>query len=277
MNLPGDTDFGALHARLQIDTPLGAFLGAQRIELLEAVGQHGSIARAAKAVALSYKAAWDAVDDMNNLASEPLVIRSAGGPRGGSTTLTAYGLRLIAFYRALEQEHQSALRRLQQALAQTDAADVMGFSQLLKRFSMQSSARNQFVGTVKAIHTDPVEAQVELTLAPGLDLVAVVTTESLERMKLRIGTEAHAMVKSSSVMLTTAAAERFSARNRLAGTVVRLLRGPVNSEVTLQLAGQHLHIASVITDESVSRLGLRIGSEVTAFFKASSVVLATPI
>jgi molybdate transport system regulatory protein len=275
MNLPVERDPGAtLRAHLQIDTPLGHLLGLQRIRLLEAIGRHGSIARAAKAVSLSYKAAWEAVDDMNNLSREALVIRSTGGLRGGGTILTAYGERLIAFYRALEREHQSSLQRLEQALVDAEVSDVASFQQLLRRFSMQTSARNQFVGRVLSIHADPVEAKVELELAPDLTMVAVVTTESIERMKLRAGGEAYALVKSSSVMLTTASAHQLSARNWFLGTVLRIQRGPVNSEVILQLGGQRLQLAAVITDDSVGRLALRVGSEVAAFFKASSVTLA---
>lgn len=62
--------------------------GAARIALLAAIGETGSITRAAKAVGLSYKGAWDAIDTMNNLAGEPLVLRATGGKGGGGTTLT---------------------------------------------------------------------------------------------------------------------------------------------------------------------------------------------
>jgi molybdate transport system regulatory protein len=50
--------------------------GAARIALLAAIRDAGSITGAAKAVGMSYKAAWDAVDTMNNLAGEPLVTRA---------------------------------------------------------------------------------------------------------------------------------------------------------------------------------------------------------
>ncbi len=56
--------------------------GANRVELLRAVGEQGSITHAAKAVGMSYKGAWDAIDAMNTLAGEPLVERATGG-RGG--------------------------------------------------------------------------------------------------------------------------------------------------------------------------------------------------
>lgn len=274
MNHPSETDLGKLHPHLQIDTPLGHFLGRQRIGLLEAIHRHGSIARAARAVSLSYKAAWEAVDEMNQFSELPLVSRVSGGARGGGTTLTAWALRLVAFYRALEQEQEAALERMRAALDQSEVDDVPGFRRLLRRMSMQSSARNQFVGTVQAITAGPVECEVRMQVTPGLDIAAVVTTESVERMGLMVGSEAYALVKSSSVMLLSGGAQQISARNRLVGRVVRILRGAVNSEVTLQLAGGPVQIASVITDDSLQRLALRKGSEVTAFFKASSVLLA---
>jgi len=56
---------------LSVNTEVGAFLGDTRIRLLEAIGRLGSISRAAKAVPMSYKAAWDALDAMNNLARPP--------------------------------------------------------------------------------------------------------------------------------------------------------------------------------------------------------------
>jgi molybdate transport system regulatory protein len=95
--------------KLLIETGMGRLLGDKRIRLLEAIDKHGSISQAAKAVPFSYKAAWETVDQMNNLAPEPIVLRSVGGRHGGGTALTAFGRRLVAFYRALEQEYQGAL------------------------------------------------------------------------------------------------------------------------------------------------------------------------
>ncbi|MBP8221486.1 MAG: winged helix-turn-helix domain-containing protein, partial [Aeromonadaceae bacterium] len=89
-----------LRTKLEVETEFGAFLGDTRIRLLEAIAIHGSISQAAKKVPLSYKAAWDAIDNMNNLAEQPLVLRSAGGRQGGGTQLTAYGKKVVALYRA---------------------------------------------------------------------------------------------------------------------------------------------------------------------------------
>ncbi|WP_154584450.1 winged helix-turn-helix domain-containing protein, partial [Bordetella pertussis] len=67
------------------DQPWG---GQHRIDLLAQIEATGSISAAARAAGMSYKGAWDAIDAMNNLAGEPLVLRSAGGRGGGGTRLT---------------------------------------------------------------------------------------------------------------------------------------------------------------------------------------------
>ena len=122
-----------LRGKLEVESVAGPFLGDTRICLLEAIEQHGSISQAAKAVPLSYKAAWDAVDAMNNLSEEPLVLRMAGGKHGGGTQLTEYGRKVVALYRALESEYQAALDRLAASMNDGQASDFQQFRQLLRR------------------------------------------------------------------------------------------------------------------------------------------------
>src|SRR3546814_17537854 len=84
----------------------------RRMSLLAAIGTEGSITAAAKKVGLSYKAAWDAVDAMNNLAGEALVVRTTGGQRGGGATLTRRATELIELYQAVSREHEHFVARL---------------------------------------------------------------------------------------------------------------------------------------------------------------------
>jgi molybdopterin-binding protein len=66
---------------------------------------------------------------------------------------------------------------------------------------------------------------------------------------------------------------KLSARNLLIGKVIKILRGAVNAEVTIQLPGGE-HIVSIITNASVESLGLQEGREAYAVIKASSVMIA---
>ncbi|MBP6901999.1 MAG: TOBE domain-containing protein [Burkholderiaceae bacterium] len=262
-----------LTGRLEVDTELGAFLGDTRVRLLEAIARCGSISQAAKQVPLSYKAAWDAVDAMNNLAEQPLVERSTGGRAGGGTKLTPHGQRVIAMYRAVEAEYQAALDRLAQRFADLPVGDRPSFQRLLRRMSVRTSARNQFLGTVSGLREGPVDYEVRVRLDPALELVAVVTRESAEQLGLRLGSEVIALVKASSLLIVTDPALRISARNQLWGTVARIVDGPVNAEVTLDLGAGRTAVA-VLTREAVAALGLEPGRRASAAFKVSSVILA---
>ncbi|MCG5074786.1 TOBE domain-containing protein [Paraburkholderia tagetis] len=275
--------------------------GAARIALLAAIRETGSITGAAKAVGMSYKGAWDAIDAMNNLAGEPLVVRATGGKGGGGTTLTPRAQRLIATFGAIEREHRHFLERAAAAVralggeadteanaeanaeadaeADADTASSLGRDlAVLGRFALRTSARNQLYGTVQALVRGAVNDEVSIALPGGQQLVAVVTRESAEALGLAVSAAVVALVKASSVVLveggalSTDHAARLSARNRLSGVVNGVRRGEVNAEVTLELPGGTV-IAAVVTDASVDALGLDIGASATAVFKASSVLL----
>jgi molybdate transport system regulatory protein len=249
-------------------------LSDTRIRLLEEIERHGSISRAAKAVPLSYKAAWDAVDAMNNLAAEALVLRTTGGRQGGGTQLTDYGRRVVAMYRALEAEYQAALDRVAARLEQGGATDVRAFRQLMQGMHMKTSARNQFFGPITALRDGGVDFEVQIRLDADTEIAAVITRASAENLGLAIGKEVFALVKSSSVMLALERGMRLSARNQLWGEVAAVHEGPVNSEVSLVLpSGRNL--TAVVTRDSCRALGIRPGVAACAFFKASSVILAT--
>lgn len=88
--------------RLRIDFDGEHYIGHGRIELLELIGRHGSIAKAAQAMGMSYKRAWYLIDGFNAMFREPLIERQHGGKGGGSATLTEFGARVVSEYRAME-------------------------------------------------------------------------------------------------------------------------------------------------------------------------------
>lgn len=65
---------------------------------------------------------------------------------------------------------------------------------------------------------------------------------------------------------------QLSARNQLKGKVTDIQKGPISSEVTIDVNGQS--IVSSITTNSVEGLNLKIGDEATAVIKASSIMIA---
>jgi molybdate transport system regulatory protein len=255
--------------RVWVDKAGEAFLGSGRVRLLAVIGETGSISAAARALGMSYKGAWQAVEAMNNLADQPLVERMTGGKNGGGTRLTDEGRRTVEMFRQVEDEYQRFLSRLSDGLA-----DFEQFNQLMRRFAMRSSARNQYLGKIIKVTKGAVNGEVELDIGDGLRIVSVITNESIEDLKLKKGREAYALIKASvPILVTDESGMRSSARNRLCGVVATCIEGAVNGEVGITLPGNKT-LTAIITNDSIHSLGLKEGVSVGALIKASSVILA---
>lgn len=264
----GTKGITGLTGRLVLEMDGASFLGERRVALLEAIAEHGSISAAAREVGMSYKGAWDAVDALNNQSDQPLVIRSVGGKEGGGTRLTEHGHRIVQLFRAGESQYQRVLDSLLSGVDQFDA-----LQQVLQRFSMRTSARNQFLGKITRLVEGPVNTAVHLRLDRRNMLTAVVTTESAVNLGLQAGLEVSALIKAPSVLITTDLQGRFSAENRLCGVISRIHRGEVDAEICLTL-DQEKTVVATVTHDTVKRLSLQEGMPACALFAASSVLLA---
>ena len=269
-----------LMGELKLCTEIAPALNDNRIRLLEAIGECGSLSQAAKHIQISYRSAWDALDEMNNLSEIPLVHRSVGGKNGGGTQLTSYGKQTVSLYRALQAEYAQALQNLQKDwLSQPKPEDepqpdIAGFRRLLRRFSMRSSARNQFYGIVTGMKKGSVDFEVTLTVSPTLQIIAIVTKESAESLEITLDQELCALIKSPSITLMTDKAMKLSARNQLWGKIQTIHSGPVNSEVVICIDDAK-SVCAVITTESAEEMKLEAGQDICAAFKASAVLLCS--
>jgi molybdate transport system regulatory protein len=244
------------------------FLGEEGIGLLEKIDECGSITNAAKAAGISYKTAWDNVNMMNNLADRPLVDRMIGGKGGGGTRLTPDGKELIGRFRIIQEEHRKFLANLSERVG--EAANLYKF---LRRIAMKVSARNVFSGTISGMKKGAVNSEVTLTLKGGTPVVATVTNGSVDNLGLTVGKEAFAIIKASSIMIGSDLHDaKISARNILCGTIVKLIEGPVSTEVDVEIGAGNT-VSAVITHESSNKLALREGGHACALFKASSVII----
>lgn len=257
----------SIDGRLWLRKSEHSFLGKGRIELLEQIERTGSISKAAKAMKMAYKAAWDSLDAMNNLAEEPLVDKSTGGKGGGGTKLTSYAKQLIETYKVIHEEHERFLNNLSLRINGEG-----GHLRMIESMNMRVSARNQLLGRVVMIHKGGVNSEVVLKLLGGDSITAIVTNESIGLLDLRIDTDVYAIFKSGAVMLSPDLSLQLSSRNRLVGKVSRISCGGVNSEVILELKGTNT-LCATITNESLEELEIQKGMEVAAFCKASSVIL----
>lgn len=248
-----------------------AYLGGKRIDLLEQIAQTGSISQAAKAAGMSYKAAWDAVDAMNNLSNQPLVTRAIGGSGGGGTHLTEFGRKLVHTLRRMQAEYERFLSQIAVGLSDIDNLDDA--NNLLRAIAMKTSARNQLRGTITQVTKGAVNGDVVMELGSGQAIFANITNDSIEDLQLKPGQPAIAIVKASFVLLSPDPDVRISARNRLTGTITQLTPGAVNSEVKLSLPSGKI-ITAIVTKDSVDEFGFTVGQPCTALIKASHVIIA---
>lgn len=139
---------------------------------------------------------------------------------------------------------------------------------------MTISAENMLIGTVASVIQGAVNTEVILVLNNGNSITAVITNESRCLLNITVGAEARAMIQASLVILAKRPHNlKLSTRNSLDGIVKAMNLGDINTEVVVELK-DGTTVNSIISSASVHSMELRAGDEVTALFKASSVILA---
>lgn len=99
--------------RLWFEEDETVIAGSGRIKLLEAIDEHGSISKAASAINLSYKKAWNLIDSMNTTAGTPLITTSTGGSGGGGTALTDKAKQIIQQYKVAREKLEATATELE--------------------------------------------------------------------------------------------------------------------------------------------------------------------
>lgn len=92
-----------IKSRIWIEVDNEILLGEGRISLLKAIGESGSLSKAAQSLGMSYKKAWSLIDAVNTRAKQQVVTTSVGGKKGGGTTLTDYGVSLVKTYEKINE------------------------------------------------------------------------------------------------------------------------------------------------------------------------------
>ena len=204
----------------------------KRIDILRRIAQVGSISEAARGAGVSYKAAWQAVETLSNLAGAPLLEKAVGGSGGGGAVLTAAGQQVLDGARMLAQARAQALAELQRNTPSSASAGPG-----LAALGLRTSMRNLLPCTVHSRRSVAGAVRIRLDLGSGVALVARITRESEQLLGLTPGLAVVALCKATAVQIApTFAAE--DGVNVLAGVVSRAGRG---GEVSMHMAsGQQL-------------------------------------
>jgi molybdate transport system regulatory protein len=108
---------GSHRLSIRIDLASGARIGPGKVALLEAIAASGSISGAGRTLKMSYRRAWDLVEQLNRCLGQPVVETETGGAGGGGARLTAAGSRLVQQYRAMERAATKTAASYLEALA----------------------------------------------------------------------------------------------------------------------------------------------------------------
>lgn len=238
---------------------LGFEASDKRIDILRRISEAGSISEAARGAGVSYKAAWQALETLGNLAGTALVSKEVGGSGGGGAELTAAGRQVLQAADALAQ-----VRRL--VLSQLDA--YAGDSPARAALALRTSLRNQFPCVVSRVRTVQGMLRVELALDADTVLHARITRESGELLGLHPGQPVLGLFKATAVEMAPRL-RQATGRNILGGTVSRASRATQGGEASLRLPGG-IHIVGF------TRAGglLRTGMQAMAGVDEAAVVIA---
>lgn len=243
---------------LQLAGALVHAVADKRVEILRGVGALGSISQAARDAGVSYKAAWQALDTLSNLAGAPLVERAVGGAGGGGARLTPAGLQVLQAADEVARAREAVLDRL---------AQRSGLPATVAGLGLRTSMRNHLPSRISALKRSGGAFDVTMDLPGGGTLVSRITRESVQLLQLAKGQEVLALCKATAVDVRALA---DPARvNVLAGTVSRATRAGAAGEVALSLAG-----GAQIVGFAPAGQALRRGAAAYAHMDPSAVVIA---
>lgn len=195
----------------------------KRIDILRRLQDAGSISEAARRAGVSYKAAWQAIDILSNLAGTPLVEKMVGGSGGGGAQLTAAGKELLKASSDLDIAKAQLLRKT----SSVPAAEPFTKSML----GLQTTMRNQFPATVTGISKKGGSVRVTLATKGSSIFHARITSASAELFELHTGQKVMVLFKATAVQIMNSADD--ASVNIIPGVVIRKSRGGQSGELNL--------------------------------------------
>jgi molybdate transport system regulatory protein len=248
--------------KIRYEDALASNATDKRIDILRRLGELGSISEAARSAGVSYKAAWQAIETLTNLAGSVLVEKVVGGAGGGGARLTEMGERLLRASDLLTTARHQVISGLYRESKATDA--VHGFSAL----GLRTSMRNQLPCKIKSLSGKGSAIRIGLELPDGETIHSAITSESKQLLGLHVGQSVLALFKATAVVIGSELPPR-SGFNTLSGVVTRVSRSTGNGEVGLILKSGLQLVGFCPPEER-----LRAKSRALAQIEESGVVIA---
>lgn len=255
-----------LHALLTLSLGDKPFANPRRVALLRQVANTGSISQGAKLAGISYKAAWDAINEMNTTMPEAVVTSEKGGKGGGGAKLTEFGERLLKVYSITSQVQDMALTALQD-----DSVDMHSLLDVMAHFSLKTSARNQLTARIHSIEPLGLNDSLKVMLAGGQLIQISVTHASFERLQLALNQSILLLFKAPAVIASRDACER-TGQNCVSGHLLSVTELADKAELAIDIGGKDV-IYSVMPLADIQTLVL--GQPCFACFDATQVIVAS--
>ncbi len=233
------------------------FIGRGRIELLQNIQLHGSITKAAKAMKMSYKAAWDSVDIMNKLSNKPLVTKVTGGKGGGGTVITAHAKEIIQAFGEIESLHKNYFQTLQNA-----------FNEQIIDDHSEEPVFSRLSGTITKMNQINSNYEITIALQCGQELTCIESETFVQAKELTCDDEVQFLIETSNIVLTCDVSTN-SARNLLLGVIESIHDDGINSNITINCDQDQIH--AKITTASCQKLQLKSNDTIYASFKAYNI------
>lgn len=236
----------------------------KRIDILRRLGEVGSISEAARSAGVSYKAAWQALETLSNLAGTALVEKVVGGTGGGGAQLTHAGRKLLDGADQLAQARAAVLAQLKKDSAPGDPMPHLG------GLSLRTSMRNNLPCTIQSIRKNGASVRVQLDLGGGLLIASRITQESAQLLGLSPGMRVLALCKATGVRIGARLRVREGI-NLLAGSITRISASANGSEVSLKTGTGHQIVGFATASHA-----FQVGMAAQAAVEESGVVIALP-
>ncbi|MGF1682289.1 TOBE domain-containing protein [Photobacterium minamisatsumaniensis] len=259
-------DFDAL---LTLSQDGKVFANPRRVALLKAIEATGSISQGAKVAGISYKAAYDAIKDMNNRAESPIIDSEKGGKGGGGANLTRQGQRLVQMYDLIDHIQSMGLQALND-----DNVPLHSLLGVMSKLSLQTSARNQLFGSITAIENHDLHDLIQIGLPNGETIKATVTHGSTVRLNLHVGKDVVALFKGPALNLNAHPMDNSDTLNQLKGTLTSIKSDSHSTEVFIKIRSDN-EICALVDKAENTEPSLHVGMEVYATFPYSQVIIAT--
>lgn len=244
------------------------FADNKRIRLLKEIAKIGSLSQAAKAIGISYKTAWDAINEINQLSDTPFVITSTGGKGGGGTKLSSFALRFIELYDLLSKMQHNAFDILK-----NNAVPLNDILKVAATLSFQSSARNQWYGSIRSLQVNEVAGFITILLQDQqTEVQAYITQSSIMRLQLSVGKNVMLLVKALQIEFCDVA----NGTNCFKVTVDNMVQSQHWVELTLS-SKNHMTFYATRPIEELVKYGIKCQQDIAIYINPENIIIATVI